>query len=224
MTSLPPGAKPKLLDLFCGAGGAAMGYSLAGFHVTGVDIAPQPNYPFAFVQADALEFDLSGFEAIHASPPCQAFTAASNRWRGKGTKADDHPSLVAPIRERLRSAGVPYVIENVVGARRELENPILLNGDMFGLGTHRPRLFESNLLLMAPGRPPKGPQGIGVYGALDGRRLSNTTGQRAAATIEEGRQAMGMPWADWHGLTQAIPPAYTEWLGAQLLAAIRVNA
>ena len=112
----------RLLDLFCGAGGAAMGYHRAGFEVVGIDIAPQPNYPFEFVQADAMEFPLDGFDAIHASPPCQAYTALAT---GK------HPRLIEPMRERLASSGVPWVIENVVGA--PLRQPVLLCGSMFGL-------------------------------------------------------------------------------------------
>jgi DNA (cytosine-5)-methyltransferase 1 len=216
----------KMADLFCCRGGATRGYQLAGFNVTGVDIEPQPLYcGDEFIQSDALTFDLTGFDAVHASPPCQAFTAVSNRWRGNGGKSDQHPSLIAPVRDLLVESGLPYVIENVVGARSELRSPVLFNGDMFGLGTFRPRLFESNVLIMAPGRPPKGVQGVGVYGkSPDGRRLSDTTGQRAASSVEEGREAMGMPWADWHGLTQAIPPAYTEHIGKQLVGHLEASA
>src|SRR6516162_8264231 len=110
--------RPRLLDLFCGAGGAAMGYHRAGFDVTGVDNRPQPRYPFTFHQADAMTFPLDGFDAIHASPPCQAFTQMSARWRGKGTKADEHPDLITPTLARLRPLEVPWVVENVQGAVR----------------------------------------------------------------------------------------------------------
>lgn len=213
--------RPRLLDLFCGAGGAAVGYHRAGFDVTGVDIAPQPRYPFEFHQADALTFPLDGYDAIHASPPCQAYTTMSNRHRGTGGRADSHTDLIAATRERLFAAGVPYVIENVPGARRQLNAPIALTGGHFGLGVHRPRLFESNVLLLAPPRvrPPDG--AIGVYGKLDGRlvwRRADGTEQRAARTLEQAREAMGMLWADWRGCAEAIPPAYTEYIGRQLLA------
>lgn len=139
--------KPRLLDLFCGAGGCSVGYARAGFDVVGVDIEPHPDYPFDFIEADALEilFMLANGDgvsiyghlwpdAVHASPPCQAYTTMSNRWRGAGGKADEHVELIAVVRERLRSAGVPYVIENVPGAKRDMRSPLTLTGGMFGLG------------------------------------------------------------------------------------------
>jgi DNA (cytosine-5)-methyltransferase 1 len=136
--------KPRILDLFCGAGGASAGYARAGFDVVGVDLNPQPRYPFEFHQADALTFPLDGFDAIHASPPCQAYsTMRRGLWKDR-----EHPDLIAPIRDRLIGADVPYVIENVEGARRLLVNPVLLCGTMFGLGTkegnqlRRHRYFE----------------------------------------------------------------------------------
>ena len=131
--------KPRLLDLFCGAGGAARGYQLAGFHVTGVDIAPQPRYAGdEFVQADAMTWPLDGYDSIHASPPCQAY-ANVTAWRGL---RDDHPDLVAATRVRLEAAGVPWVIENVPEApvRRDL----LLCGSQFGLRVRRHRAFETS--------------------------------------------------------------------------------
>lgn len=203
-----------------------MGYHRAGFEVVGVDIAPQPNYPFEFVQMDAISYAMDRghtFDAIHASPPCQAFTTMSNRWRGAGGKADSHPELIAVARETIRYFDPPYVIENVPGARRWLESPILLSGGMFGLQVERPRLFESSELLFTP-PPRKVDDPIGVYGkAHDGRRLftrADGTEQRAARTLEEARQAMGIEWMDWRELAEAIPPAYTEWIGRQLLQAI----
>ena len=138
--------RPRLLDLFAGAGGAAMGYHRAGFDVVGVDINPQPNYPFEFIQADALEYMRSWLsdrptrvgwhveaDAIHASPPCQAHTAMSHRWRGKGGLADKRPELIAPTRELLQATGLPYVIENVVGARGHMVDPVLIHGGQVGL-------------------------------------------------------------------------------------------
>lgn len=217
--------RPRLLDLFCGAGGAGMGYHRAGFDVVGVDLHDQPAYPFTFVQGNATTAPLKGFDAIHASPPCQAHTAMSNRWRGKGGKADSHVDLIATMRDRLSSAGVPWVIENVPGAAKSLRDPIILTGGMFGLRVHRPRLFESNILLLAPPReaPPSG--SVGVFGKHpDGRLLfkrKDGTEQRAAKGLEDARDAMGMPWASWRGCAEAIPPAYTEFIGRQLMQAIR---
>lgn len=228
--------KPRLLDLFCGAGGCSVGYARAGFEVVGVDIEPQPNYPFDFVQTDAIEFlrarpepwaEEYRFVAIHASPPCQAFTTMSNRWRGAGGRADTHDALIAEVRELLEQAGLPYVIENVPGARSELRNPIALSGGSFGLGVDRLRYFECSFPVMVPPRQPvENP--IGIYGkAHDGRllfRRSDGTEQRAAKTLEEGREAMGIDWMDWRELAEAIPPAYTEHIGGYLLAAIGQEA
>ena len=201
-----------------------MGYSRAGFDVTGVDIAPQPNFPFEFKQADALTFPLDGFDLIHASPPCQAHTTMSNRWRGAGGKADTHVDLIAMTRRRLLKAGTPYVIENVPGARKFLISPFVLTGEMFGLRVHRPRLFESSLPLTPPEKPSASKRSIGVYGkAHDGRllwRRKDGSEQRAAGSLKEARAAMGMPWASWRGCAEAIPPAYTEWVGGALLAEV----
>jgi DNA (cytosine-5)-methyltransferase 1 len=220
------GGRPRLLDLFCGAGGAAMGYHRAGFDIVGVDINPQPHYPFQFIQADARVFAFDygeAFDAIHASPPCQAKTTMSNRWRGQGGVADSHPDLLSTTWHLLEKTGLPVVIENVNGyGTGALPLPwIRLHGGMFGLGVHRPRIFWSNCLLLEPtAAAVKDP--VGVYGkAPDGRRLfdrADGTTQRAASSTEEAQQAMGMDWADWHGVKEAIPPAYTEWIGRQLLA------
>lgn len=238
--------RPRLLDLFCGAGGAAMGYHRAGFEVVGVDIRPQPRYPFEFVQADAMEYlagistydpsdpdayvMLGEFDAIHASPPCQAFTQMSARWRGKGGPTDDHPDLLTPTRAMLPTLGLPYVIENVPGARNHMQTTVALHGGMFGLGVHRPRLFESNVLLLAPkSDATDGP--LGVYGARpDGRTTyryrnnGNMKGKsliRAAKSIEEASEAMGIDWMTWDEIREAIPPAYTELIGYQLMQHVR---
>ncbi len=200
-----------------------MGYHLAGFDVVGVDIVPQPDYPFEFHQADAMTFPLDGFDVVHASPPCQAKTTMSNRHRGKGGRADSHPDYIAGIRWRLVFADVVYVIENVPGARRDLHDPITLSGGMFGLRVERPRLFESNVPFHALSYR-KVIDPIGVYGkAHDGRRLftrRDGTIQRAASSLEEARAAMGMPWASWRGCAEAVPPAYTAHIGRQLIAAL----
>ena len=148
-------SRPKLLDLFCGAGGCSVGYHRAGFDVTGVDRDPHPDYPYRLTEGDALAILadpdlLDGFDAIHASPPCQGYTTMSNRWRGAGGKADAHDNLITEVRHYLEQWGGPYVIENVPGARRDMRDPITLRGGHFGLGVDRPRLFESNVPLTVP--------------------------------------------------------------------------
>lgn len=205
-----------------------MGYSRAGFdEIVGIDVKPQPRYPFRFIQADALTcpVDVRWFDAIHASPPCQAHTAMSNRWRGKGGKADSHAELIAPVRAMLERSGVPWVIENVSGAVRSMRGPLTLTGGMFGLRVHRPRLFESNFLILAPGPVSAPADSVGVFGkSPDGRRLwtrRDGTIQRAPKGLADAQDAMGMPWADWRGCAEAIPPAYTEFIGRQLIAQIR---
>lgn len=147
-------SRPRLLDLFCGAGGAGMGYHRAGFEVTGMDIDPQPNYPFAFHQGDVMSITDSGwkviaetYDAIHASPPCQAYSAGKNMWKGR-LPDDRHPDLVDATRDRLIATGKPYVIENVEGA--PLTNYVVLCGDMFGLGVKRHRLFETSFFIWNP--------------------------------------------------------------------------
>jgi DNA (cytosine-5)-methyltransferase 1 len=210
--------KPRLLDLFCGAGGAAMGYARAGFEVVGVDIKPQPRYPFQFVLADALgDFgcDLarsSQWDAIHASPPCQAYTKAQK------LQGIEHPDLIGPTRELLEETGLPYVIENVKGA--PLHDPVMLEGQMFPeLRTHRPRLFETNWLLEVPAlRPPPPPN------AKMGRPPTASTWIQVVGNfwdVGAGRVAMNIDWMTRDELREAIPPAYTEFIGAQLLAHVR---
>lgn len=225
----------RVLDLFCGAGGATKGYQLAGFHVTGVDLRPQPRYcGDDFMQMDALWFLADRgyvhllFDAIHASPPCQAKTTMSNRWRGRGGLADEHVDLIPETRRLLLKAGLPYVIENVPGARSSLRIPGTLTGEMFGLGVHRPRLFETNWSLLVPEKPKPSPVSIGVYGKHhDGRllwRRKDGTEQRAASTLKQAREAMGIDWMEWRELAESIPPSYTEFVGAQLLEHLATQA
>jgi DNA (cytosine-5)-methyltransferase 1 len=226
-------SRPKLLDLFCGAQGAGEGYHRAGFDVTGVDIVAHPDAPHPVIVADAVAIllepnFLNGFDVIHASPPCQNFTTMSNRSRAMGGKAaTDHPDLISWVRLGLQAWGGIYVIENVPGARREMRDAITLSGGSFGLRVDRPRLFESNVPLSAPKRV-KVIDPVGVYGKLDGRRLftrKDGSEQRAARTLEEGAAAMGIDWMTaWEDITEAIPPAYTEHIGRQLLAHLQERA
>jgi DNA (cytosine-5)-methyltransferase 1 len=216
--------RPRLLDLFCGAGGAAMGYHRAGFEVVGVDINPQPHYPFEFHQVDALEYPLYGFDVVHASPPCQAYskhvTSRSSRW--VPTLGKDEPELIAATRTYISSR--MYVIENVMGAQSELVAPVMLCGTMFGLPISRHRLFESNVdLWPLPGHPDC--RGTAKREALakgwDYRDMTVTGKGRRAGTADRWRELLGIDWpTTQHELAEAIPPAYTEWIGRQLLAAI----
>jgi DNA (cytosine-5)-methyltransferase 1 len=216
--------KPRVLDLFCGAGGASMGYYMAGFDVVGVDNKAHKDYPFPMIIQDALELTpayLQKFDLVHASPPCQPFTSLMKLAQAQG-KTTNKPDLLEPTRHLLRASGVHYIIENVVGA--PLINPVQLCGSSFGLEVRRHRLFESFLKLegskcdhKTQGKP------IGVYGSM-GDQLqgkNNKTGGyvyggRTANTVEEARHAMGIGWnMKWSDLVEAIPPAYTEYLGLQ---------
>lgn len=213
--------RPKLLDLFCGAGGCSVGYHRAGFDVTGVDLEGHPDYPFEMSEGDALTVLADGdfldtFDVIHASPPCQGYTTMSNKH--PGTKAE-WPQLLEPVRDALIAWGGIYVIENVLGARRDMRKPFTLHGGMFGLGVHRPRLFESNIHIATVNAPQvKNP--LGVYGKLDGRRIwtrTDGTELRAPRTLEQGQAVMGIDWMNWDDLREAIPPAYTEYIGRQII-------
>lgn len=243
--------RPRALDLFCGAGGAAMGLHRAGFDVTGVDNRPQPRFPFAFIQADALAspVDLAAFDLIWASPPCQAHTALSKMWNARR-----HEDRIPATRALLKASGRPYVIENVPGA--PLRATIRLCGTMFGLGTkcgaelRRHRWLETSFMVLQPecrhGWSVIGVYGghvrdrcrtVGVYGegcrdaSSDPRQRVRTvtvTGHtpqqnvvrnrvRQTYTADDARAAMGMPWATIAGLSQAIPPAYAEFIGKAAL-------
>jgi len=218
--------RPRLLDLFCGAGGVAVGYHRAGFDVVGVDIRPQPNYPFEFVQADALEYAVDveltdwNFAAVHASPPCQAYTTMNNRW------GSDSPPLITETRRLIEQTGLPYVIENVIGARPHLRDPVTLSGEMFGLRVHRPRLFETSWPLLVPPLVRRQRDPVAVYGKQDGRRLwTRTDGtELRVAMLETAGAAMEIDWMTWDEIREAIPPVYTELIGHQLLAHIRARA
>lgn len=209
---------PRLLDLFCKAGGAGKGYAEAGFEVVGVDVEPQPNYPFEFIQHDALTLDpafVASFDAVHASPPCQAYTGMQ-RINTRAPKRD-HPKLVEPVRALLMESGRPYVMENVPGA--PLLDPYVVCGSMFGLGVRRHRLFETNFMLLLPAcRHKESARPIAVYGNHPQQPGDKTYRVNRARTLTEGQEAMGIDWMGWRELTQAIPPAYTKFIGDQLMA------
>lgn len=214
------GVRPRLLDLFCGAGGAGYGYAQAGFDVVGVDIRPQPRFPFQFVQADAMEVlaepkYLMQFSVIHASPPCQRYTALQRVARN----AHNHPDLVPQVAEMLRSRNQPYVIENVPGA--PLRDPLLLCGEVFGLEVVRHRLFETNRPLFSRGcRHVRGGTATGKYVSFKRATAPGRT-QPPRQSHREYREAMKVDWMSIRESREAIPPAYTRYLGAQLLALLR---
>ena len=219
--------RPKLLDLFCCAGGAAVGYKRAGFDVIGVDIEPQSNYPFPFSQADALGLDatfFAEFDAIHASPPCQAYSDLARR----NGNADDWPDLIADTREMLKTTGKPWVIENVDGA--PLFSPVVLCGTMFpGLRVIRHRLFEASFPIAPPLHIPHVEHPL-VH-TLDKRK--NHYGKTCEWTdfvqvtgggncsIASARDAMGIDWMSKREINESIPPAYAEYVGRQLMQHLR---
>jgi len=212
-------SRPRLLDLFCGQGGAAAGYARAGFDIVGVDARPMPRYPFAFVQADAMTYPLDGFAAVHASPPCQDHSETQVLGGGHGTGW-----MLGATLERLRGSGIPWVVENVDGAALARQddlfgaNGLELCGCMFpalrGL-LYENRLFETSFPVPQPahvkhlwpqtkmGRPPKPGECMQVTGHF--------------TDAGEGRRRMGADWMTRDGLSQAIPPAYTEYLGGFLM-------
>ena len=215
----------RLLDLFCGAGGAAMGYHRAGFEeIVGVDLFPQPHYPFVFVQRDALEFVAEyghDFDVIHASPPCQAYS----RCRTMHTcRENEYPDLVEATLETLQESGKPFVLENVPGAPFGNLGVVELCGLSFGLKLFRHRRFASNLLLFAPehlahrGRR-VGEQGmVSMVGHGDSGRGRIPWSHRSAEAWKKASGINGMTMAE---MAQAIPPAYTEFLGRQLLRQLK---
>jgi DNA (cytosine-5)-methyltransferase 1 len=234
--------RPILIDLCCKAGGCSEGYRRAGWNVIGVDIELQPRYPFPFILADAIRapIDWTKVDAIHASPPCQAFTAMRTMPSAKA-----HTDLLTPMREFLKATGKPFVIENVPGA--PMRRDVVLCGTMFGLGVgdsdlRRQRWFEfgngARLSELVPPCQHRQSYAIGVYGGRGQGGLSkarrramsvNVTGHAGGHSVRDGfvmhntkerAEAMGIDWMkDWE-LTQAIPPAYTEFIGRQLLRSI----
>lgn len=223
--------RPLLLDLFCGAGGAALGYHRAGFDVVGVDIKPQPRYPFDSVQADALEYVIEhgeDYDVIHASPPCQAYTGLRNVTMARFGSLPEHPDLIDATRLALQATGKPYIIENVQNS--PLMTQIILCGAALGLkNVARHRHFESNILLPSPPKccHRQETHTIGIYGERpDGRRVSYRQYRlcRIASSISEASALMGIDWMNWRELCNAIPPIYTEWIGRHLIEHLAVTA
>lgn len=217
--------KPVLIDLFCGAGGCTKGYQRAGFYVIGVDLSPQPNYcGDEFFQADALAFDLTRADAVHASPLCQAHSPLGQQMSRQYDHIE-HVDLIPPTRELVQASGLPYVIENVPGA--PLIHPTVLCGSSFGLGVRRHRLFETNWPLMGPtcAHGQQAPQfEVFEHGHW---RLSPTVpvyGSGGGKAVEHWPWAMGIDWMTRAEMSQAIPPAFTELIGHQLMAHVRVPA
>ena len=208
------GNAPRALDLFCGAGGASVGLHRAGFHVTGLDIVDQPNYPFDFIRADATRFPVRGYSFVWASPPCQAFTA----YKRRADHVRPRANLIPIVRDRLRAEGVPHVIENVVDA--PLESPSLLCGSMFGLDVRRHRHFETNFAMLTPSCN---------HTWQTARFPPATNRKNLRCTVEVGvwriplsvqHRAMGIDWMTLEELSQAIPPAYGEYIGRRAMEAI----
>jgi DNA (cytosine-5)-methyltransferase 1 len=209
----------KLLDLFCGAGGASKGYAMAGFEVTGVDLKHGRRYPYTYIRGDVrdyLDVDfLRQFDVIAASPPCQTHSATKHLRNAQG-KSTSKIDMIPEVREALIASGKPYVIENVPNA--PLINPIQLCGSGFGLKVRRHRLFESNLPIVgntcnhkAQGKP------VGIYGSM---RDEIPNGGHTAKTMAEANEAMGIDWMIWSELVESIPPSYTHNIGIQISDAL----
>lgn len=239
--------KPVLVDLYCKAGGAAMGYHRAGFEVIGVDIEAQPHFPFAFCQMDALEaltrlvlgntlgtsdgkrLRLTDITAFHASPPCKADNQGVLCRQDVKTLRETYPRLIAPTRAALRDTSRPFVIENVPLARAQLLNPMMLCGTMFGLRVKRHRYFELHgfEIPFAPaGCDCKGRAGFtnadrGRSAFAQGARLISVAGHNFK--VDDAQQAMGIAWMTGEELSQAVPPVYTEFIGKYLIATLRAQ-
>ncbi len=220
--------KPKILDLFCGAGGAAMVLHRAGLEPYGIDNKPQPRYPYPFLCMDAIEamgvlldgggltfsngetLYLADFAAYWGSPPCQHYSWAAARWRNSG---NEYPDLIEVTRDGLLSTGKPYVIENVVGAKRRLRHPIVLCGQTFGLRLIRHRCFEVQPFILSPGHR----KCQGAVSRGDALTVAGHGGDSVTYRLEDVQEAMGIDWMVMDELTQAIPPAYSEYIARQMM-------
>jgi hypothetical protein len=224
----------RILDLYCGAGGAGTGYARAGFEVVGVDINPQKNYPYEFRQGDALQLNIAhvrrNFDAIHASPPCQAYSAGTGKERSAGK---EYPDLLPPTRVLLEQTGLPWVIENVVGA--PMRGDLLLCGSMFGLpGLRRHRLFETSWHQFAMTQPcvhtdktvtvvGHGPNSHSPF-YLERRSRMNAGEDAEKWWFKTCCEAMGIDWMNRDELAEAIPPAYTEHIAHFLIQHLEYQA
>lgn len=209
--------RPLIADLFCGAGGAAMGLYRAGFDVVGFDVLEQPRYPFAFVLQDALTVDVKTFDAIWASPPCQAYTVAKTM---NGMEGRDYPELIEATRDHVSQHGKPFIIENVVPA--PIRRDVILCGRMFDLPLIRHRAFESNILLLGLSHithngTTRSHDGFSSF--ANGADYITVAGHNFSK--EDGQRAMGIGWMTKQELSQAIPPMYSEFLGRQLIMSVR---
>ena len=205
----------RCLDLFCCGGGAGMGYHLAGMTVVGIDIEPQPKYPFRFVQADALEYLKNHgheYDFIHASPPCQGYSNLTPK-----KNVGDHEKMIPLVRDLLKKIGKPFVIENVAGAKHALKDPTMLCGSMFGLRTQRHRFFESSFDFDAPCACDHSQIPLLVTTASKASRDLRFRLGMKPKTIENAPAAYGIDWMGFKELKEAIPPAYTKWIAEQFL-------
>jgi DNA (cytosine-5)-methyltransferase 1 len=228
--------RPVLIDAYSGTGGASMGYHRVGFEVIGIDIKPQPRYPFRFICADVPKLDLVtlardlGAVVLAGSPPCKVRTTM------KAFSSAHHTDLLPGFREQCIATGLPYIIENVPPSP-DMIDPVTLCGSSFDLGVLRHRLFESNMTLTAPACDHEGQAArspgypvkryhsgspvitmspvIGCYGRGQGL---------GPGEVELWKQAMGIDWMTRDEMAQAIPPAYTEHLGRQIMAQLQAVA
>lgn len=222
-------SRPIALDLFSCAGGAAEGLHRAGFQVVGVDIDPQPRYPFAFIQADVMAISFAKFDFVWASPPCQGYTSMRHAPGAKGA-----PLLIDAVRERLGVSGVAWCIENVEDAAWAMRNPITLCGSMFGLGaqgcrTQRHRLFECSFPIAQPACKHDSRPVVGVYGGHARRRAASAGGRGTRDVWDGGHkaaaaEALGIDWMTLSEMSEAIPPAYAEYIGRAALQSIMSEA
>lgn len=224
--------KPRILDLFCCAGGAGMGYARAGFDVTGVDVVEHKNNPHPVIVGDALAIDpawiAANFDAVHASPPCQGYTAMRHAPGAIGA-----PRLIGQVRDMLQATGLPWVIENVEAAACDMHNPLMLCGTMFGLcaqghDLQRHRMFEANFHLPRPSCHHSSRPVIGVYGGHARNRSAQHGGRGTKDEWIGGHkraasEALGIDWMTLAELSESVPPAYTEWIGWNLRAAIMLR-